>query len=73
MPTVLKFVPEPVELSHVEWWAHSRGTGAAHQLHYDVNESVLRRGAKQYIRRHPVSKRDRRHIGKCALLRNKPN
>lgn len=27
----------------VEWWAHTRVLGAAHQLHFDVNEDVLRR------------------------------
>ncbi|KAG2450751.1 hypothetical protein HYH02_004588 [Chlamydomonas schloesseri] len=38
----------------VEWWAHTREPGAAHQLHFDVNEDVLRRGLSDYRLQHPL-------------------
>jgi hypothetical protein len=28
--------------THAEWWAHTRAPAAAHQLHFDTNESNLR-------------------------------
>jgi hypothetical protein len=29
-------------VSHVEWWAHRRPPWAAHQLHFDANEALMR-------------------------------
>ncbi|KAG2495035.1 hypothetical protein HYH03_006967 [Edaphochlamys debaryana] len=37
----------------VEWWAHTRDPSAAHQLHFDVNEDVLRKGLGAYRLAHP--------------------
>jgi len=41
-------------LASVEWWAHIRGADDAHQLHFDMDETRLRRGRPAYVRRHPV-------------------
>ena len=41
----------------VEWWAHSRRGGDSHQLHFDVNESLLRKGRSAYALQHPVCPR----------------
>jgi hypothetical protein len=37
-----------------EWWVHARSCGAAHGLHFDVDETRLRRGKRAYSLRHPV-------------------
>ncbi len=37
-----------------EWWVHGRSCGAAHGLHFDVDETRLRRGKRAYSLRHPV-------------------
>ncbi|KXZ50927.1 hypothetical protein GPECTOR_14g173 [Gonium pectorale] len=37
----------------VEWWAHTRDPASPHQLHFDVNEDVLRRGLDHYHLAHP--------------------
>ena len=38
----------------VEWWAHDRRGGDSHQLHFDVNENLLRKGCGAYALQHPV-------------------
>ena len=35
-------------------WAHVRGAAEPHQLHFDMDETQLRRGRRHYARRHPV-------------------
>ncbi|EFJ47609.1 hypothetical protein VOLCADRAFT_91915 [Volvox carteri f. nagariensis] len=44
----------PPAVAVVEWWAHHRDPAAAHQLHFDVNEDVLRRGLDAYHLVHPM-------------------
>ncbi|GAB4822666.1 hypothetical protein N2152v2_009712 [Parachlorella kessleri] len=40
--------------SHAEWWVHCRGPADPHQLHFDVDETCLRRGRPHYALRHPL-------------------
>ena len=40
--------------ARVEWWAHSRRGAEPHQLHFDLNESLLRKGRSAYALQHPV-------------------
>ena len=42
-----------------EWWVHTRPCSAPHGLHFDVDESRLRRGKGAYSLHHPV--RPHRH------------
>ena len=37
-----------------EWWAHCRLGSEPHQLHFDVNENLLRKGRSAYALQHPV-------------------
>ena len=41
--------------ARAEWWAHCRRGADTHQLHFDVNENLLRKGRGAYALRHPVS------------------
>jgi len=40
--------------ARAEWWAHCRRGADPHQLHFDVDETLLRRGRGAYALRHPV-------------------
>lgn len=42
------------KVTQVEWWAQCRQPGDVHQLHFDVDESHLRRGRDGYTLCHPV-------------------
>ena len=53
--------------TRVEWWAHSRMGADPHQLHFDVNENLLRRGRGAYALQHPV--RCSRTLRTTSLLR----
>ena len=41
-------------VTQVEWWAQRRQPGDVHQLHFDVDETHLRRGRDGYTLCHPV-------------------
>lgn len=49
-----------------EWWVHTRPASAPHGLHFDVDESRLRRGKGAYSLHHPV--RPHRHSLRTILL-----
>ena len=40
--------------TQAEWWAHCRRGADPHQLHFDVDENLLRKGRGAYALRHPV-------------------
>ena len=41
-------------VTFAEWWANSREADRPHQLHWDVDETRLRRGTAEYKLQHPV-------------------
>lgn len=49
-----------------EWWVHTRPCSAPHGLHFDVDESRLRRGRGAYSLHHPV--RPHRHSSSTVSL-----
>ncbi len=48
-------------------WAHLRGAADAHQLHFDMDETRLRRGRGSYVRRHPVRVKLSTKLWCCGL------
>jgi hypothetical protein len=53
----LKGSPLQPRMEGVKWvevWAHTRRPDEAHQLHFDLDESQLRRGKAAYSLKHPV-------------------
>lgn len=52
------------KVTQVEWWAQCRQPGDMHQLHFDMDETHLRRGRDGYTMCHPV----RLHSFPCACV-----